>query len=81
MTSKSGIRLEVKSNIGPLFNLLFDPGYWPNIEYFSNNEARSSYLPKFAKRFKVRMVLESSDKAISIAVVPTQLNPKHCKSK
>ena len=37
-----GIRLEVESNIGPLF----DPNYWPNIEYFSNNKARSSYLPK-----------------------------------
>ena len=42
-----GIRLEVESNIGPLFDLLFDPDYWPNIKYFLNNEARSSYSPKF----------------------------------
>ena len=38
-----GIQLEVESNIGPLF----DPEYWPNMEYFLNNEARSSYSPKF----------------------------------
>ena len=39
-----GIQLEVELNIGPLFDLLFDPEYWPNIEYFSNNKARSRYL-------------------------------------
>ena len=43
---KLGIRLEVESNFGPLFDLLFDPEYWPNIEYFLNNKARSSYSPQ-----------------------------------
>ena len=41
-----GIQLKVELNIGPQFNLLLDPEYWPNIEYFSNNKVRSSYLPK-----------------------------------
>ena len=38
-----GIQLKVESNISPLFNL----EYWPNMEYFLNNEARWSYSPKF----------------------------------
>ena len=39
--------LDPKSNIGPLFGLLFDPEKWPNIEYFSNSEVGLSYSPKF----------------------------------
>ena len=42
-----GIQHEVESNFGPLFDLQFDPKYWPNIKYFLNNESRSSYLSKF----------------------------------
>ena len=42
-----GNRLDPELNIRPLIDLLFDPEYWPNIEYFSNNEAGSSYSPKF----------------------------------
>ena len=35
----TGTRLDPESNIGPLFGLLFNPEYWPNIEYFLNSEA------------------------------------------
>ena len=34
ITQNIGIRLEVESNIGPLFDLLFDTQYWPNINFF-----------------------------------------------
>ena len=34
ITQNIGIRLEVESNIGPLFDLLFDTPYWPNINFF-----------------------------------------------
>ena len=44
---RSGV-LDPESKIRPLIDLLFDPEYWPNIEYFSNSEAGSSYLPKLA---------------------------------
>ena len=44
---KIGIRLEVESNIRPLFDLLFDPEYWLNIKYFLNSKAGSTYSPKF----------------------------------
>ena len=46
-----GNRLDPESNIRPLIDLLFDPKYWPNIEYFSNSEAGSSYSPKFGAPF------------------------------
>ena len=42
-----GNRLDPELNIRPLIDLLFDPEYWPNIEYFLNSEAGSSYSPKF----------------------------------
>ena len=49
-----------ESNIGPLFDLLFDPEYWPYIEYFSNSEAGSSYSPKFASdQFKPAKLKDS----------------------
>ena len=44
-----GIRLEVDSNIGPLFDPLFRPEYWLNIKYFLNTKVRSSYSPKFGR--------------------------------
>ena len=34
-------------NIGPQFDLLFNPEYWLNTSSFSNSKAGSSYLPKF----------------------------------
>ena len=40
-----------KSNIRPLI----DPEYWPNIEYFSNSEAGSSYSPKFGLGPSIKM--------------------------
>ena len=46
IVQKIGIQLEVDVYIGPLFDLLFDPEYWLNIKYFSNNKVRSSYSPK-----------------------------------
>ena len=42
-----GNRLDPKWNIRPLINLLFNPEYWRNMEYFSNSKALSSYSPKF----------------------------------
>ena len=48
IVQNGGTGLEPESNIRPLIGLLFDPEYWPNIEYFSNSEAGSSYSVKFA---------------------------------
>ena len=48
-----GIQLEVESNIRPLFDLLFDPEYWPNKIFISNSKARSSYLPNLGEAKKV----------------------------
>ena len=54
------IRLEVESNIEPLF----DPKYWPNIEYFLNIETRSSYSPKFACHLFPRPLFEQEHSTI-----------------
>ena len=43
LTKYTGIQLEVKSNIGPLF----DSKERPNIKFFSNIKTRLSYSPKF----------------------------------
>ena len=42
-----GTWLEPESNIRPIIGPLFHPEYWPNIKYFLNSKAGSSYLPNF----------------------------------
>ena len=44
MEKKSYLPLKY-SAIKPLIGLLFDPDFWPNIEYFSNSKAGSSFSP------------------------------------
>ena len=70
-----GIQLEVESHIGPLFDLLFYPDYWPNIEYFFNNEARSNYSPKFGDMCQSEVNLHENRSKTSLVIRWTDLPP------